>query len=337
MHHEQVNIVAFGSHDLDEVDGSEEHEAIETPDVGGEPSVIDISERQQQTEHGDDEYALDETLLDGFVAQGALHFELQVFAYLSETVEEGELRDVLQLGLLVAGDLLVDEVQLQTSVDDVEHCTQQETAGCRQPCEAVVFATADKQFRPFLHVDNGVAIDGKVEEGWQEPPPNLMVDECAHQQVPLAVGRDHQPQQGEHGQSAEQGQSAANADEDIGYEESHPDEVSCREDICDEKTVNDIALLDGQCDVGLDEHGRCLLHAEAHQEIERQQEGHDTEEQREIAATCSPAKHCSDEDEVEQGEANADIDEYLGNFVLFEHRMATLTQLEVPAQGKEEL
>ena len=101
MNHEQVNVVALGTHDLDQIDGSKEHETVEAPDVGGETAVVDVGERQHEAEHGDDEDTLYETLLDGLVAQGALHFELQVFAYLTETVEEGELRDAFQVGLLL--------------------------------------------------------------------------------------------------------------------------------------------------------------------------------------------------------------------------------------------
>ena len=87
VHHQQVDIVAFGTHHLGEVDGTEEDEAVEAEEIALEAGLVDVEEGDGQREEGDEADALDETATDGLVAHGALDFQLQVFANLSEAVQ----------------------------------------------------------------------------------------------------------------------------------------------------------------------------------------------------------------------------------------------------------
>ena len=163
-----------------------------------------------------------------------------------------------------------------------------------------------------------------------------MVNQCAHQQVPLAVDQNEQVEHQQHGNTAPEGQSAANGYEDIGQEECKPDEVTRREQVVNEEAVYDTGFLQGQQHVGLDQHGGCLLHTETHEEINGQQEGHNGEQQREVATPRTPSEHGSNGHEIEGREAQTDIDKHLGHLVLFEQRMAAVGYLLVLAQRKEE-
>ena len=137
MNHQQVDVVAFGTHDLCEVDGAEEDEGVETPEIALERRVVSTGEGDDQREEGDDEHALNKARANGFVAHGALDFQFQVLADLSETLQGPELRDVLQVRLLVLGNLVVDEVHLQVAVDEEQH----DEANCKddgRPDEQVI-------------------------------------------------------------------------------------------------------------------------------------------------------------------------------------------------------
>ena len=118
VHHEQVDVVALGTHDLGQVDGTEEDEGVEAPEVALEGRLVDVTEGYHEREEQDDADALDETAADGLVAHGTLDFKLQVFSHLSEAVQGLELADVLEIGLLLFADFIVDERHLQVSVDD---------------------------------------------------------------------------------------------------------------------------------------------------------------------------------------------------------------------------
>ena len=117
MHHQQIDIVTLRTHHLCEVDGTEEHEAVEAEEVALEAGVVDVEEGDGQREEGDEAHTLDESATDGLVAHGALDFQLQVFANLSEAVQRLEFRHVFQLGLLFFADFIVDERRLHATID----------------------------------------------------------------------------------------------------------------------------------------------------------------------------------------------------------------------------
>ena len=217
MNHQEVDIVAFGTHHLGEVDGTEEHEAVEAEEVALEAGVVDVEEGDGQREEGDEAHTLDESATDGLVAHGALDFQLQVFANLSEAVQRLELRHVFQLGLLLFADFIVDERHLHATIDSKQDGEKDSEDAERPPRED---GKVTDEIEDCVHLAVGEYEERyyqrTIESCRQCPPPHALIDERAHQQVPLAVDHHHQMQQTEHTDSRPSRHSTTPHDEGVG-------------------------------------------------------------------------------------------------------------------------
>ena len=83
-----------------------------------ERAVIDIGIGRQRREDDDEGETHDAAASHGTVAHIRLNLYLQVFANQSETVEEAELRDMLQGTFFLLGYLLIDILELEIAVDE---------------------------------------------------------------------------------------------------------------------------------------------------------------------------------------------------------------------------
>ena len=90
VYHQQVDIVAFLSHDLDQRSDTIDGKAIETPEVGHHRIVIDRRIGYQQREGHNQCQAHDGTRAHHLVADVRLQLQLQILADDAKTVEELE-------------------------------------------------------------------------------------------------------------------------------------------------------------------------------------------------------------------------------------------------------
>ena len=174
MHHQQVDIVTFRSHHLHQVDGTEEHEAVETPDVAGEVAGIGIRIGYHQGQHGDDGNTLDEAGAYRLVAHRTLDLQFEVLTDLSEAVESRKLRDVSQLGLLLFRYLIMDQAHLQGAVDDEKDCEQDDEESESIPCEAMfpdeIEYLVEQFFRRLVGQQEERYDESAIDDGRQSPP-----------------------------------------------------------------------------------------------------------------------------------------------------------------------
>ena len=97
--HEAVDVVPFGSHDLDEEHAAVDDEGIDDEELRGEGSVVNVGIGDDDGEEECEGDAVDEGCADVLVADDALELKFDVFAYFTVAVEEAELRDGAQLTL----------------------------------------------------------------------------------------------------------------------------------------------------------------------------------------------------------------------------------------------
>ena len=120
VHHQQVDVVAFLSHDLDQCGDAIDGKTVDAPEVEHHIIVIDGCIGDEQGEHDNQRETHDAARAHRLVAHVRLGLYLQVFADESEAVEEGELRDMLQRLLGFLGDLFIDILELEVAVDKEE-------------------------------------------------------------------------------------------------------------------------------------------------------------------------------------------------------------------------
>ena len=149
MNHEQVNVIAFRTHYLCQVYGSEENEGIETEEIALERTVVDIEETDGQREEYDKADTLYKSRAYGLIAHCALYFQFQIFANLTEAVKSLELRDVLELGLFFFADFIIkrfrkggriiDKTTAKTLISHADSVT----GDVQELCEAIWETTDD--------------------------------------------------------------------------------------------------------------------------------------------------------------------------------------------------
>ena len=166
----------------------------------------------------------------------------------------------------------------------------------------------------------------------------MLIDEGAHQQVPLAVDDHHQVEQTEQSGGSPSRQAATPHDEGIGQEDDHPEEVAQVENLRDEETLDGSILADRCQQVGFDEHQRCLLGGKTSTEVYNQQEEHDDENHlRNILCGGNPSEEGAKGEKLDGQEAYDDISEELAPLVGFEHGVTLLAELGVLAEKPEKL
>ena len=120
VHHEQVDVVALLSHEFRERGDTEERKAVDAPEVGHERAVIDIGIGRERGEDDDQRETHDTATPHGTITHGGLELYLQIFTNQTETIQETELRDMLQGTLFLPGDLLIDILELEVAIDEEE-------------------------------------------------------------------------------------------------------------------------------------------------------------------------------------------------------------------------
>ena len=105
----------------------------------------------------------------------------------------------------------------------------------------------------------------------------MLVDEGAHQQIPLTVDQDHQVQQAEHAGSSPACHSATPYDKSVGQEQRHPNEIASVQQLLNEETLDGTIFTNRCQEVWLYQHHRCLLGGKTTGKVEDEQEGREVQ------------------------------------------------------------
>ena len=175
----------------------------------------------------------------GLVAHIRLDLYLQVFANQSETVEEAELRYMLQGVLLLLGDLLIDESELEIAVDE-EEGDETDDQDWQEP------TATTKGGIEVEHLGKGLSIELHQQwpEGYQvehdggKEPQDVAIDECTEEQIDLAIEHDDHLTAHELHQYWPETCPCEEDDDRVGQEHGEPQEVVATEMGGDEKTLD---------------------------------------------------------------------------------------------------
>ena len=95
MYHQGVDIVALVAHHLNQKHRCIYNKVVKAPEVGHRSTIIYIGEGTDESYHYYEYRCADKALAWVLVAQKALYLQFKVFANLSISVQEAELRYVL--------------------------------------------------------------------------------------------------------------------------------------------------------------------------------------------------------------------------------------------------
>ena len=342
-HHQAVDVVAFVAHNARELHRAENHKVVDAPEICHQLAVIDVGEGDDDAEHENECRRHDESLARVFVAQNRLDFQFQVLPHLAEAVEIGKLADAAQVGLLGSREFAHHVGHLQSPVDGHKHGEQHKRAevgqgasladGRSDACielEKVLETLRAKAFQQNRQGDEGIDRDG------HEPIEKAVVDERAHDGIPLAIGQNQQVEAEKEAQRCPKSLDEEHRHHGVGHEHRKPDEIAAVEERGADERVDADGFRDGQQHVGFHDLRGRLLCGEAKQEVEQQNERRDAHHQlqgrRRGAFVGNQREHHGEKHQIDNHKTAQKPHDVLRRPVLFKVEGAFFGQFAVSAQ-----
>ena len=239
---------------------------------------------------------------------------------------------MLQGALLLFGNLLVDESELEIAVNE-EESDETDDQDWQKP------TAAPEGGIEVEHLAEGVGIElhqqrpeeQHIEHHGGEEPQDVAIDECAEEQIDLTVEHDEQLTTHKLYQYWPEACSCYKDDDRVGQEHGEPQEVIAAEVGRDEETLDGRITRDRLQDIGFHHHTRRGLEDEAQQIVDDEDEGHHR-----YHHTCIAIGSHRDDDtiynKVKGEECPYEVEKCLCPFTLFKQRTAPCAQTIVPAQ-----
>ena len=279
VHHKPVYIVSFGTHDGGEGHHSQAVEAIHADENAHKrKGVVNVGEGEQRAQHKHAAGSNEELFADNKVAHSGLDFKLKVFPDDAELVEKDHVARLERLHDLCFGDLHIDSHLLQTVVDIIERNYRQskENKAKRIPLDEATHEANGSLKEPLvLFVEEKAEVyQQRINEQWNQDGGDVAIDECAPEQVPIAIEDEDEPPSQKKAYQPDNSIELRNCQKAEGNKEKSPKEIVGLQSHTAQERVQHETCWDVKQLVLLDVLSRSFLQEKTQQEVREQEPYH---------------------------------------------------------------